>query len=38
MANKHPEYMTTPSERVSYWTYFIGQNIYYNITAAIIST
>ena len=38
MANKHPEYMTMPSERVSYWTYFIGQNIYYNITAAFIST
>ena len=38
MKNKHPEYMTTPGERVSYWTYFIGQNIYYNITAAFIST
>ena len=38
MANKHPEYMTTKSERLSYWTYFIGQNIYYNITAAFIST
>ena len=31
-------YMTTFKERVSYWTYFIGQNIYYNITAAFIST
>ena len=31
-------YMTTPKERFSYWTYFIGQNIYYNITAAFIST
>ena len=38
MKNNHPEYMTTPRERVSYWTYFIGQNIYYNITAAFIST
>ena len=38
MKNKHPEYMTTPKERLSYWTYFIGQNIYYNITAAFIST
>ena len=38
MANKHPEYMTTKKERVSYWTYFIGQNVYYNITAAFIST
>ena len=31
-------YMTTKKERLSYWTYFIGQNIYYNITAAFIST
>ncbi len=31
-------YMTTKKERYSYWTYFIGQNIYYNITAAFIST
>lgn len=38
MSNKHPEYMTTPPERLSYWTYFIGQNVYYNITAAFIST
>ena len=38
MANKHPEYMTTAKERLSYWTYFIGQNVYYNITAAFIST
>ena len=38
MANKHPEYMTTGKERLSYWTYFVGQNVYYNITAAFIST
>ena len=38
MASKHPEYMTTRKERISYWTYFVGQNIYYNITAAFIST
>ena len=38
MANKRPEYMTTSSERLSYWIYFVGQNIYYNITAAFIST
>ncbi len=31
-------YMTKPGERLSYWTYFVGQNIYYNITAAFIST
>ena len=30
--------MTTKGERLSYWTYFVGQNIYYNITAAFIST
>ena len=36
---KNPEgYMTTPKERQSYWTYFVGQNIYYAITAAFIST
>ena len=33
-----PGYMTTFAERISYWTYFVGQNIYYNITAAFIST
>ena len=38
MKNKNPGYMTTPRERVSYWTYFVGQNVYYNITAAFIST
>jgi len=35
---EHPNYMTTKKERLSYWTYFIGQNIYYNTTAAFIST
>jgi len=30
--------MTTPKERISYWTYFVGQNVYYNLTAAFIST
>ena len=38
MKDKHSGYMTTFKERLSYWTYFIGQNIYYNITAAFIST
>ena len=33
-----PGYMTTPKERKSYWTYFVGQNIYYAISAAFIST
>ena len=33
-----PGYMTTRKERKSYWTYFVGQNIYYAITAAFIST
>ncbi len=31
-------YMTTFKERLSYWSYFIGQNIYYNLTAVFIST
>ena len=38
MAKTKPGYMTTFKERVSYWTYFVGQNVYYNITAAFIST
>jgi len=38
MAEKTNNYMTTRKERFSYWTYFVGQNIYYNITAAFIST
>lgn len=38
MKEKITGYMTTFRERVSYWTYFIGQNVYYNITAAFIST
>ena len=38
MNNHRPQYMTTSKERFSYWTYFVGQNIYYNITAVYIST
>ena len=38
MEQKQTNYMTTKKERFSYWTYFVGQNIYYNITAAFIST
>ena len=38
MENLKPKYMTTSKERFSYWTYFVGQNIYYNITAVYIST
>ena len=38
MTNQKSQYMTTKKERLSYWSFFIGQNIYYNITAAFIST
>ena len=38
MEQKQNTYMTTKKERLSYWTYFVGQNIYYTITAAFIST
>ena len=38
MEKTKPNYMTTFTERLSYWTYFVGQNVYYNITAAFIST
>ena len=37
MKNTPHGYMTTRKERISYWSFFIGQNIYYNITAAFIS-
>ena len=33
-----PGYMTTQKERRSYWTYFVGQNVYYALTAGFIST
>ncbi len=36
MANK-PGYMTTPLQRTSWWSFFIGQNAYYNITFLFIS-
>ena len=38
MNNTQPVFMTTKKERFSYWTYFIGQNVYYNLTAAFITT
>ena len=38
MDNQKTKYMTTLKERLSYWTYFVGQNVYYNITAVYIST
>ncbi len=38
MTTEKSKYMTTKKERFSYWSFFIGQNIYYNITAAFIST
>ena len=38
MDTQKTKYMTTSKERFSYWTYFVGQNIYYNITAVYIST
>ena len=33
-----PGYMTTRGERQSYWFYFVGQNIYYALSAGFIST
>ena len=30
-------YMTTFKERLSYWSYFVGQNVYYNITFIYLS-
>ena len=37
MEKTKPRYMTTFGERLSYWTYFIGQNVYYNITFIYLS-
>ncbi len=37
MGNK-AGYMTTPLQRVSWWSFFIGQNAYYNITFLYLST
>ena len=37
MKNRHPEYLTTPKERGSYWIYFVGQNlIYYLVTGYLV--
>ena len=38
MKKQPAHYMTTFKERLCYWTFFVGQNIYYNITAVFIST
>ncbi len=35
---KKKGYMTTPLQRVSWWSFFIGQNAYYNITFLYLST
>ncbi len=35
---KNSGYMTTPLQRGSWWTFFVGQNVYYNITAIFLST
>ena len=37
MEQTKPGYMTTFKERLSYWTYFVGQNVYYNITFIYLS-
>ena len=37
MKKNKPGYMTTPGERQSYWTYFVGQNVYYANKAAFNS-
>lgn len=31
-------FMTTFKERLSYWAFFTGQNVYYNLSAAFLST
>ena len=36
-ANKS-NYMTTRQERGSYWSYFVGQNIFYTIVSSYLMT
>ena len=31
--NHRPDYLTAPKERISYWVYFVGQNLFYAIVA-----
>ena len=31
-------FVTTPKERQSYWSYFVGQNAYYYLSATFLST
>ena len=37
MGKQPANYMTTFPERLSFWTYFVGQNVYYNITFIYLS-
>ena len=37
MRKQPASYMTTFKERLSFWTYFVGQNVYYNITFIYLS-
>lgn len=32
------DYTTKPKERVSYWVYFVGQNVFYNLVTAFLAT
>lgn len=38
MENKRADYTTKPKERVSYWIYFVGQNVFYNLVTAFLAT
>ena len=38
MKSSPAKYMPTFKERLCYWSYFVGQNIYYNLTAVFINT
>lgn len=33
-----PGYVTPPVERVSYWSYFVGQNVFYTLISTYLST
>ena len=33
-----PDFTTKLGERVSYWSYFVGQNIFYNVVTTFMAT
>ena len=38
MKNPRTDFTTQPRERISYWGYFVGQNVFYNLVTAFLAT